>query len=83
MTRTSDQQYNKGNLWNGFDYDLQVWVEKGTILNCGHPMKINENVPIGLGGLEYTCNCNARIHAGRSLAEVKAKTKEIGFVPKF
>jgi len=37
MTRLSGDQIRFGRVWNGFDYDLQVWVVDGIIQPCGHP----------------------------------------------
>lgn len=34
--RVSGDQYKGGQLENGFDYDLQVWVKDGVIQDCGH-----------------------------------------------
>lgn len=36
MSRTSRDQFDKtGQLINGFDYDLQVWVKDGICINVG------------------------------------------------
>lgn len=35
--RESINVYYNGYLKNGFDYDLQVWVENFVIQDCGHP----------------------------------------------
>lgn len=57
MRLSNDQHDTKGNLINGFDYDLQVWVADGVIQRCGHPDSMD-------------CQCLAKIHAGKKLAEV-------------
>lgn len=37
--RTSNNIYDQnGHLLHGYDYDLQVWVKNGIILDCGHPL---------------------------------------------
>ena len=37
MSRLSGDELHKGNVWNGFDYELQVWVVDGIVQRCGHP----------------------------------------------
>jgi hypothetical protein len=37
MTRLSKHEIRNGRVWNGFDYELQVWVVNGNIQHCGHP----------------------------------------------
>ena len=37
MTRLSGDEIRGGRVWNGFDYELQVWVANGIIQRCGHP----------------------------------------------
>jgi hypothetical protein len=37
MTRLSGDEIRFGRVWNGFDYELQVWVANGIIQRCGHP----------------------------------------------
>ena len=56
--RTSNQQYVNGQLHNGFDYDLQVWVIKGKIQRCGHP-----------GTMQ--CNCYGRAYQNESIVKVR------------
>jgi len=37
MTRLSQNQYDSdGAVLNGFDYQLQVWVQGGMVQTCGH-----------------------------------------------
>ena len=57
MSRLSRDEMKDGKVFNGFDYDLQVWVIKGIVQRCGHPESMD-------------CQCNARIHAGKLLSEV-------------
>lgn len=59
--RTSVDETKNGIVWNGFDYDLQVWVRNGVIQNCGHP----QNAEKGHG-----C-CNARTLHGRMIFDVQ------------
>lgn len=56
--RTSSDVYINGALWAGFDYDLQVWVEEGIVLVCGHPA-------------DMACGCNQWRYAGISLASAR------------
>ena len=58
-------QYKKGQLHNGFDYDLQVWVKNGIIQDCGHPEPKRDN-----GG--YFC-CKASEYAGRQIKMVRSE----------
>ena len=52
---------DRGNLLNGFDYDLQVWVCDGIIMNCSHPERMRPGC------------CNAdRLH-GRKLSDIERK----------
>lgn len=57
MSRMSGDELSDGKVFNGFDYDLQVWVVKGVIQRCGHKE-------------DFDCQCNAKIHAGKLLKEV-------------
>ena len=61
MTRLSGDEIRHGRVWNGFDYELQVWVVNGIIQHCGHPdtMRSPNNF----------C-CNAYRLAGRSIVDV-------------
>lgn len=34
---SSDELDEHGCIKNGFDYNLQVWVKDGKVLNCTHP----------------------------------------------
>lgn len=62
--RDSNQQYHNGQLHNGFDYDLQVWVKAGVILDCGHPATMSRD--------GYYC-CNAKKYNGEKVTEVRAQ----------
>lgn len=38
MARTSNDEYDAdGYVLNGYDYILQVWVQRGVIQPCSHP----------------------------------------------
>jgi hypothetical protein len=51
MTRSSDDYYQDGRLWDGYDYENQAWVKDGKYVNCGHPES-------------QDCQCYGRLHAG-------------------
>lgn len=57
MSRMSGDEMKDGKVFNGFDYDFQVWVCDGVIQRCGHKESMD-------------CRCNAKIHAGKLLSEV-------------
>lgn len=54
MSRESSNVYKNGLLYNGFDYDLQVWVINGIVKDCSHP-------------LYYANCCNKRIYANLTI----------------
>jgi len=60
MSRLSTDQYINGQLVNGFDYDLQVWVIDGVIQDCGHP-----------DSMRCASYCNQRKYHGMKLSEVR------------
>jgi hypothetical protein len=73
MTRRSGDEIRFGRVWNGFDYELQVWVANGIIQRCGHPQTMRS------GG--RPC-CNAYRLAGQSTldipkAQIRTPTKVI------
>ncbi len=63
MRLSSDQLNAAGDVVNGFDYDLQVWVIEGIVQPCGHSKAMRVN------GL---CCHVARV-AGLTLAEAKRR----------
>ena len=69
MTRLSGDQIRFGRVWNGFDYDLQVWVVDGIIQPCGHPdtMRSPKN----------SC-CNAYRLAGQNILNVPNAQRKDG-----
>ena len=61
MTRFSDDELRDGRVFNGFDYEIQVWVVDGAIQQCGHPASMRQ------GGV--LC-CDAFRFAGQRIADV-------------
>jgi len=61
MTRLSGDQIRGGRVWNGFDYELQVWVANGIIQCCGHPASMR------LQGRSW---CNAYRLPGQNILDV-------------
>jgi len=59
MRKSKNEFDEKGNLINGFDYNLQVWVVNGIIQFCGHPAEMQPNC------------CNAGRLFGKKLSDVK------------
>lgn len=57
--RCNDERDAQGSLVNGFDYDLQVWVRDGIVLNCGH--------------CAGYCGCNARIYSGQTIKAARER----------
>lgn len=56
MRYSSNVNDASGNVRDGFDYDLQVWVRDGRVQRCGHPA-------------DMACGCNGRAYAGLTIAE--------------
>jgi len=42
MTRTSTDEIRDGRVFNGYDYNLQVWVSNGVIDDCAHPAAMQD-----------------------------------------
>ena len=61
MTRLSGDEIRGGRVWNGFDYELQVWVVDGIIQRCGHPDTMR---------LQDRSCCNAYRLAGQNIPDV-------------
>jgi hypothetical protein len=75
MTRLSGDEIRFGRVWNGFDYELQVWVANGIIQGCGHPQTMRSD--------GRPC-CNACRLAGQSIldvpnAQIRKPTKVIAY----
>ncbi|HXH21866.1 MAG TPA: hypothetical protein VNN10_07535 [Dehalococcoidia bacterium] len=60
MTRLSSDELRDGHVFNGFDYNIQVWVVEGIIRSCGHPAWMRAGVPC----------CSAYRYAGQPISEV-------------
>ena len=41
MSQMSNDEYQEGRLWNGYDYTNQAWVLEGRYVRCGHPEEMN------------------------------------------
>jgi hypothetical protein len=61
MTRVSGDEIRHGRVWNGFDYELQVWVSNGIIQCCRHPDTMH---------LQGRSCCNAYCLAEQSILNV-------------
>ncbi len=48
-----------GSVYNGFDYNLQVWVKEGVVLECGHPISMHPHC------------CNAQKLKGQRVADIQ------------
>jgi hypothetical protein len=57
--RMSNDEWRKGQLINGFDYEEQAWVVNGIYQDCGHPRSPGEDC------------CNAHRLAGTRRNEIK------------
>jgi len=53
--QTDDKLAPDGTVWDGYDYNLQVWVRRGVVLCCGHPDPA-------------FCGCNAAAYHGGQVA---------------
>ena len=69
MTRKSSDEYRHGYLYNGYDYENQVWVVKGRYVRCGHPDTMN-------------CGCYGREHEGKYVDPTRRKKMEIYKTPR-
>ena len=63
MSRTSNNEYRNGFLFDGYDYTRQAWVVDGKYVTCGHSW------PNPLTGKPTPCNCYGRAHAGEASEE--------------
>ena len=61
MTRSSGDELHPatGRVWNGFDYQLQVWVRNGIVQPCGRPPERRALGPC----------CAQDTYAGRSILD--------------
>src|SRR5205823_13029245 len=69
MTRLSEDEIRHGRVWNGFDYELQVWVANGIIQCCGH----SDTMP----SPKKFC-CNAYRLAGQNILDVPHDQSSVG-----
>ena len=59
MSRQSSDVLSKdGTIYDGFDYNLQVWVEEGIVQPCGH-----------IAPIATEC-CNSRKYAGKMITTI-------------
>lgn len=62
MSRASRDDYDReGDLRNGYDYELQVWVKGYEVQDCGH---LSSDVP--------DC-CSAALFAGQDIRLVRSQ----------
>lgn len=61
MTRLSRDEIRHGRVWNGFDYQLQVWVKDGFVLPCSHPASMRAH---------GTYCCNRDRYAGQAILTI-------------
>jgi hypothetical protein len=62
MRESNDELDSEGRLFNGYDYELQVWVVEGRVQPCGHPRKIERAGPC----------CTADRYQGALLEDARA-----------
>ena len=61
MTRVSEDELREGYVFNGFDYNVQLWIVDGVVRRCGHPASMRlRGVPC----------CNAYRYASQPVARV-------------
>ncbi len=69
MSRQSGDEYQAGTVFNGYDYDLQVWVVRGIVQPCGHPARMrSERGPC----------CNQARYAGHQVATIPGHATQEG-----
>jgi hypothetical protein len=66
VSRTSNDEYRNGLLFNGYDYTQQAWVVDGVYFTCGH------SKPNPLTGKATSCTCYGRLHEGEPSIERQA-----------
>ena len=70
MSRQTSKEMKNGLVFNGFDYELQVWVKDGIVQMCGHP---DYYYPRGTQWKSWAACCQAKKYAGLSLHDVLAE----------
>lgn len=66
--RLSDDEVTDGVVWNGYDYQLQVWVRHGVVLPCSHPARMRG--PAGC--------CDQSRYAGQRILSVPGHERRVG-----
>ena len=61
MSRVSRDEIKAGFVWNGYDYNLQVWVRDGVVQRCGHGFSALHDPP---------CNCKSKEYVGRAIETI-------------
>ncbi len=65
MSRMSrDELAEDGSILNGYDYNVQVWVEEGFVQMCGHREDEDDD------GRTHGFCCAAKQYAGRHIATI-------------
>lgn len=70
MSRISTDERKDGYVWAGFDYQLQVWVERGLVMPCGHPEARRARPCATDSFCIDTCCCPAHHYRGRDIRTV-------------
>ena len=60
--QSSDELAPDGTIFNGFDYNVQVWVLGGMVQPCGHPEEMQRNA-------DHPC-CNGYVYAGYKINQI-------------
>lgn len=69
MTRTSSDDIDeKGTVRNGYDYELQVWVNNYECMPCAHPLFMREKAGVCCSQMKYA-GLDIRTIPGRSRKE--------------
>ena len=68
MRLSSDSFNPAGEVVNGYDYDLQVWVIDGIVQDCGHPARMRHRGPC----------CDAHLYAGMDIQQAKRAFEAYG-----
>lgn len=77
MRMSIDELTPHGTVHNGYDYQLNVWVRDGLILDCRHP-QVEVGAPGELAGGSRCCN--ARKLRGRRVDEIAGHDQRYGEV---
>jgi hypothetical protein len=55
-----------GYVWDGFDYALQVWVIRGVVVPCAHPLRMRR---VDGSAFERDC-CSSHTYAGLQVRDI-------------